>query len=114
MNIRLSFPQRILCELGSSQKTHSYLKNVNRLLIVTDSKLYGLGLHNGIVDSLDRRMNVEIYKECSVDPRIEEVEEIVEMYKQSDIECVLGLGGGSCMDVAKVVAYLLENTDQNV
>jgi len=54
---------------------------VNRLLIVTDSKLYGLGLHNGIVDSLDRRMNVEIYKECSVDPRIEEVEEIVEMYK---------------------------------
>jgi len=100
--------------VGSSKKIWQYLTEIERLLIVTDKKLYQLGMHQDIVNSIDNRTKVEIYKECSEDPRMEEVEQVVDMYKDNKIDCVLGLGGGSSMDVAKLVAYLLDNHDQSL
>ena len=78
------------------------------LLIVTDKFLNESGLLEPIKDSLKQYgFNVSIFDDVVADPPEHVLMACVEQGKQTQSNIVLGLGGGSSMDIAKLVAVML-------
>lgn len=84
------------------------LKGARRLLLVTDKGVMGLGLLNKALDGLERAgFAVHVYDKVVADPPERVLFEAVEEGLAFGAEAVIGFGGGSPMDTAKVVALLL-------
>ncbi|MGB3598974.1 MAG: iron-containing alcohol dehydrogenase [Marinomonas sp.] len=78
------------------------------LLIVTDKFLNESGLLEPTKNSLRKHgFNISIFDDVVADPPEHVLMECVEQGKQTQSNIVLGLGGGSSMDIAKLVAVML-------
>lgn len=99
----------IICEVGASLKLADYFKSlsVDRLMLVTDPGIINAGLGTPIINALKKAgIGVELYTDVQADPPEHVVLECAQTAKSARINGVLGLGGGSSMDVAKLVAAL--------
>ena len=47
------------------------------------------------------------YDDVEPNPSLDTAEKIISKFKNKDVECIIGLGGGSVLDVAKFVGYKL-------
>ena len=84
-----------------------------RILIVTDPLLSKMGLYKPLVDRLlSLGAKIKIYDEVNEDPSIENLEAAIEEATIFLTTGVLGFGGGSPMDVAKLTALLLGSNDK--
>jgi alcohol dehydrogenase len=80
---------------------------VKRVLVVTDPGFLRTGLADPPRASLERQgMQVTTYSDVLADPPEAVVEAAAGFARQQGAELVIGLGGGSSMDVAKLVAVL--------
>lgn len=94
-------------KLGEIILEQSFAKDVSNILFVTDPGIMKLGLADEALDSLlVSGFSITIFSEVEADPKVETILEAVRIVKESDIACVIGFGGGSSMDVAKLVALL--------
>jgi alcohol dehydrogenase class IV len=85
-----------------------------RVLFVTDPGIRKLGLCDAALQSIrENGFEVTVFDDVEPDPKAATVLSAVEIAKANDIACVIGFGGGSSMDVAKVVA-LLANSNQPI
>lgn len=83
------------------------------VLIVTDSQIMRLGLLNSTIDALTRAgYEVDIFSEITGEPNINMAEQAVAAVRSRPYRAVVGLGGGSTMDMAKVAAAMATNTGQ--
>ncbi|WP_300544185.1 iron-containing alcohol dehydrogenase [Maricaulis sp.] len=83
-----------------------------RIFIVTDTGVRGLGLLDGAIAGLEAAgLAVAVNDSVVADPPEDMVLAAVEEARQFGAELVIGFGGGSSMDTAKLVALLL-GTDQ--
>jgi len=89
----------------------NHLPSVQRrsaLLLVTDPGIMKLGLIKPAIKSLKKSgFSVTVYDQVEADPKAVTVLRAAEVAKSKDISCVVGFGGGSSMDVAKLVSLLL-------
>ncbi len=77
-------------------------------LLVTDPSLRALGLADAAIASLTEAGHaVEIFDQVEADPSRETLMAAVEAGRQAGVTGVVGFGGGSSLDVAKLVALLL-------
>ncbi|BFM16936.1 iron-containing alcohol dehydrogenase [Maricurvus nonylphenolicus] len=84
--------------------------DVKQLLLVTDKDLENLGLHQACINALEEEgINVCVYSNVSPNPTIEQMQQGIDLAKQSDCDAVLAIGGGSPMDAAKVIAAGVTN-----
>ena len=84
-----------------------------RILIVTDPLLSKIGLYKPLVDQLlSLGAKIKIYDEVNEDPSIENLETAIEEATVFLTTGILGFGGGSSMDVAKLTALLLGSNDK--
>ena len=84
-----------------------------RILIVTDPLLSKMGLYKPLVDQLlSLGAKIKIYDEVNEDPSIENLEAAIEEATIFLTTGILGFGGGSPMDVAKLTALLLGSNDK--
>jgi alcohol dehydrogenase class IV len=78
-----------------------------RALIVTDPGVLRTGLVDAPSADLARHnIGVQLFSDVMADPPETVVGQAVEFARQHDIDIVIGLGGGSSMDVAKLIAVL--------
>ena len=95
---------------GASARLASLCQRVGMgksLLLITDTGLYQLGLHKQVVNSLrEQGVEVSVFHDVSADPSEAVVDLAVEKAKSITASGVIGFGGGSSMDVAKMVALL--------
>ena len=99
----------ILVESGSSARIGELVSELGAgsALIVTDKGIQASGLLDAAIASLKAKgIRVELFTDVVADPPEDVVMKAVESAQKSDAECVIGLGGGSSMDVAKLVALL--------
>lgn len=87
----------------------------SNILFVTDPGLNKLGLANKVLSSLRHTLNVTVFHEVEADPSRSTLFKVIDLGK--DIKCtgIIGFGGGSSMDVAKLAALILgsqENLDE--
>jgi alcohol dehydrogenase class IV len=79
-----------------------------RVLVVTDAGLVRAGLVDAAVQSLTRSgVAVEVYEGVVADPPEAVVLEAAAQARAFDATGIVGLGGGSSLDVAKLVALLV-------
>lgn len=81
-----------------------------RVLLVTDQGLARAGHEQHAVESLKAAgLQVTVFDEVQHDPTTADVERGLEAAKQANIDLIVGLGGGSSMDCAKGINFLLTN-----
>ena len=103
----------IFCEPGASQNLSKKCTSlgINNVLIITDRGLIEFGLIKPIVEGIEQNSNIKvsIFSDIKADPPEHVVLQAVKYAKQQKIDGVIGVGGGSSMDVAKLVAALSGN-----
>lgn len=79
-------------------------------LLVTDRNLSKLGLPDGLHSALEKRgVGCSVYDEVQPDPTVGNVEQGVALYRDFGCDCIIGFGGGSSMDCAKIIGARLAN-----
>lgn len=99
----------IISGLGSILELKNLLNDFNpkRVLIVTDPGMLLHQLHLPIVEILETlKQDYVIYANVQADPPEHLVLDAVQFAQNEKIDLVLGFGGGSSLDVAKVIAIL--------
>jgi len=84
--------------------------NAEKVLIVTDKGLTKTGLVENALKILKKEgIKSEIFDEVESNPKDTTIEKGAQYLREVDAEVVIGLGGGSSMDSAKVIAALSSN-----
>ena len=101
----------IVSELGAANKLGEHIAqrfpSARRALLVTDPGFLKTGLVDAPAASLRTAgIDVGIYSNVVADPPEQIVLEAVAAARQHRSDIVIGLGGGSSMDVAKLIAVL--------
>ena len=107
----------IISGIGSIQELKNILANkYQKVLIVTDAGMIQHSLHLPIIEILEQlQLEYEIYSEVQADPAESIVLSAAEFSKQRNIDVVIGFGGGSSLDVAKLIAILAHpNQSQSI
>ena len=82
-----------------TKAAHNYHYPSNSLIITSKG-----AISRGWIDYLKIK-NFSIFDEVEPNPSIETVEKIISQFKIENFSCIIGLGGGSSLDVAKFVAF---------
>lgn len=78
-----------------------------KILVVTDPLLEQIGLVKQVISPLEQQgFKVSVYNEVVAEPPLETGEKLVSYTRENQFELVIGLGGGSAMDLAKLAAVL--------
>ena len=80
-------------------------------LLVTDRDLVRLGLTDAYREAIGTSRDVIVFDAVEADPSKETLLTATEAGRAAGVASVVGLGGGSPMDVAKLGAYLLGSGD---
>ncbi|GGF60494.1 iron-containing alcohol dehydrogenase [Alteromonas lipolytica] len=100
---------KIVCENGAAAKLaeHCAALNIKKPLLVTDKGLIQAGIIEPVLAGLSAEgFEPVIYSDIVADPPQSLVEAAVDNAKSQGVDGVIGLGGGSSMDVAKLIAIL--------
>lgn len=114
--VPVSIPQ-LQTGRGSTKQIARVLKSFNckRPLVVTDKMLVDHGIVKPIIDVLDADgVKPEVYDGALPNPPSELVEEGHERYKQHSCDSIIAIGGGSPMDVAKIIGAKVANPSPSV
>jgi len=104
--------RRILFGPGAAEKigTEAQLLRAKKILIITDPGVIQAGLLESIKTSLQAAgISFTIFDGVEPDPRIEVVEKSVQKAKKDGIDLIIGFGGGSSLDIAKVTSIMITN-----
>lgn len=99
------------------EESLEYLAEVsgNKAFIVTDEMMVKMGYVDRIENILKKSDKTSVvFDEVEPDPSYETVLKGKELLEQNDCDLIIGLGGGSPMDVAKAVRILYENPDVDI
>jgi alcohol dehydrogenase class IV len=81
-------------------------------LLVTDADLVRLGITDAYREAIGRDREIVVFDAVEADPSKETLLTATEAGRSAQVASVVGLGGGSPMDVAKLAAYLLGSGDE--
>ena len=107
--MQILIPSDIRSHAGASAKLGSVLVGLGccHPLIVVDPIVFDLDLCGpALADLNERNIPFSVYTNVSPDPTIEEARSAAALARQNGADCVVGIGGGSAMDIAKVSALL--------
>ncbi|HEX9016406.1 MAG TPA: iron-containing alcohol dehydrogenase [Chloroflexota bacterium] len=110
-------PARMVVGPGCSRTAGAELKKLgaSKVLIVTDKGVEGAGILSTIVEGLQSAgVSHSIFTGVEPNPSIKCVHSAVAQYKADGCDSLLGIGGGSSMDTAKVAGAVLANPDMDV
>ena len=99
----------IICQPGAIRQLESLCKqlSIRKPLIVTDPGIMSLNLHKAALQSFENAsVDCCLYGEVQADPSDDIVLDAVSVAIREGVDGVIGFGGGSSMDIAKLVAVL--------
>lgn len=100
---------QMLCEIGASRRLAELCRErgAQRVLIVTDPGISKLGLLADVLPGFARtELTVEVFDQVLADPPEAILLAAVAQARALSAQLIVGFGGGSSMDVAKLVALL--------
>ncbi|WP_160285616.1 iron-containing alcohol dehydrogenase [Pseudomonas knackmussii] len=100
---------QILCESGSAVRLGELCRErgASRVMLVSDPGIARLGLLDGVLPSFaSAGVAIEVFDQVLADPPESVVLQAVAQARSMGAQLVVGFGGGSSMDVAKLVALL--------
>lgn len=103
---------KIVFGTGSFKKLAEHVQALQgrRPLIVLDKNLAAAGFSKTVADVLDGSgLKVSFFEEAEPEPRLELADEGARAAQRGKCDLVVGIGGGSAMDLAKAVAAVAGN-----
>jgi len=109
--------KKIVFGRGAFQKLPEHIGefSASRPLIIMDKQLAATGLKERVADLLKGGgLKGEIFARVDPEPKISLADEGAKLAQKAKCDLVVGIGGGSAMDVAKAVAVLAANNGRAV
>jgi alcohol dehydrogenase len=110
-NFEFSTTKRIISDLGALSNSAQYCKQlrIKHALIVTDKGIVKFGLLEDLCQSLkSANITFTIYDEVVADPPQHIIEAAASVGINNNVDGVIGIGGGSSLDCAKLVSILVK------
>ncbi|MCY1283529.1 Long-chain-alcohol dehydrogenase 1 [compost metagenome] len=107
----------ILIECGASRRLASHVRSMGcqSVLVVTDPGVLAAGLLGPVLTELERDgLRVTLFAEVQADPPETVILAAVDAAKACAADCVVGFGGGSSLDAAKLTALLARSAESLV
>lgn len=101
--------------LGSVDKINDEIKDrkLKNVFIVTDEGLIKSGICSTVIDKIKKSVKkIDVFSEVPPDPPIETAYKCYDKAKGKKIDLIIGLGGGSSLDIAKMLSIMLTNDDK--
>jgi len=106
-------PNKIIFGIGAVDQIAKEIKSLGRKhpLIVTDPGVVEFGLLKQVEDVLKSdKMDVGIYQKVVPEPPSHLVGECAQLVRDNSYDLIVGIGGGSSLDIAKGVAIMSTNS----
>lgn len=81
------------------------LLNAKKVFLVTGKKSYTTSGAKEIIETLEEIFEFVRFKDFENNPNIVDVEKGVQLFKENDCDCILAIGGGSSIDMAKLIKF---------
>jgi alcohol dehydrogenase class IV len=110
--VTFQIPTQIVFGVGSIQRIPEYVKlqDHSKALLVTDRGVRNAGLLNQVISVLDtHQIPFVLFDQTEANPSVETVEAATALLCSEHCTTVIGLGGGSPMDVAKMSGVMATN-----
>lgn len=105
-------PPKVYFKRGAVELALKELKGKKRAFIITDRYLFNSGAVNTVVKILDEiKIDHQIFFDVKPDPTLTTVNQAMEIVKPYEPDLIIALGGGSPMDVAKIIWLLYEHPE---
>ncbi|WP_257348295.1 iron-containing alcohol dehydrogenase [Pseudalkalibacillus decolorationis] len=107
MSYTVFSPSRIFSGPGSIERLKGLVEELGaeQLFVVTDQGLRKAGIVEKVVNLLnDERLNVSVFDETQPEPTVGNYEDALKLAKDTKAQLIIGLGGGSSIDLAKAVS----------
>ena len=105
-------PNGILFGFNTIQKVGEQAKKLGakQVLLVTDETMVQLGYADLVKGLLEKEgMKVEVYGKVDPEPHMETADALYDLVRKAKSDLVIGLGGGSSMDMAKLTSIVATN-----
>ncbi len=102
---------------GSVNKLPDIMKeqHIDKALIIASKTIMKSGLLQEFFEKLkENDISYEVYDSVKPNPTIENIEECLKVYKNSNCKAIAAIGGGSPIDCAKVVAARAANSNLQI
>ncbi len=109
-NFQFNTPGKIILRPNCSSDSETYkgLNLTGRTLIVTDATLVKLGIADKVSAAMTKAgADVITFDQVEPEPKTTAVRKLIADIQKENIQLVVGLGGGSPMDVAKIASLLI-------
>lgn len=107
-----NFPTPIRFGAGVISELYDYLKNngLSKPLLVTDKTVAELSFFKKIFQAIeDKGMSVKVYNDMHKNPIKSDVIKGGDLFDQTDRDCVIGIGGGVALDVARAIVLRINH-----
>ena len=108
-------PRKMVFGVGSRSNLRKEIRSLggSRPLIVTYPKTVTVASLAEVLRSLESDgMEIHVYEKAEPEPRIEVAEDLAQYTKAGKFDSVVGIGGGSAMDLAKIASVSATNPGQ--
>ncbi|MDE5415434.1 iron-containing alcohol dehydrogenase [Alkalihalobacterium chitinilyticum] len=111
MQSKLIFPELSHVGLGVIDKLNDEVKKLggSKILVVTEKNLVDIGICSQALQSLDSASAIEIYTDVVPEPPLHIAEKLLGYIRREKFDLIIGVGGGSALDLAKLGAVLAQN-----
>ncbi len=111
MSKKFFMPTRVYHGLGSLNELSNLFSEKDNVFLVTDKVLVSIGVAKKVMDILEaNKVKYTVFDDVPVNPHEEAVVSALALAKKNNCNAVISLGGGSPLDVGKMVAFLLTNS----
>ena len=110
--VSFSFPTNIILGCGVSRDLAPHLKQRGLIkpLVVTDDNVATLDFFKNITHVLKQEgLDVEVFHDIHKNPVKSDVLKGGDLYESTERDCVVGIGGGAGMDVARAIVLRINH-----
>ncbi len=103
---------KIITGIGSVSTLPQEIKLLGgkRIFIFTDEGIVRAGICEQVLSILEGAVeSVSVFEKVPPEPPLETIHECLKLAREAECDLIIGLGGGSAMDVAKIISVLLTN-----
>ena len=100
------FPDQVYIGAGDAKKAGAEAKkeDAKHVFLVADPKIVSDGLAKSIIESINKeKLAYTLYDKIIPNPDSNSVDAAVAVYRASGADCIIAMGGGSCIDTAKTM-----------
>ena len=103
----LTLPQNVYSGQNSTEKVLDILKDAQHVCVFCDAGVTNAGVADAILKRItDSGKELTVITDLPIEPTINQAEELIGQFKTKHADMLVGIGGGSTLDIVKLASVL--------